>query len=388
VRANITHSIYSGSSAPCVVSNALPASWPELWTLIRKGLIQAGYARSTLLMYRQVLRNFSRFAYTGPAGINGKTVNAYLGRLTDKHSSWSWLAANITVLRTVFDKFGGRSVTKTLVTPRRPYRLPETLSPAQIGNIISAATTLRDQLLLGLVYGCGLKVGEVCSLRWRDIDTDKLEVVVSSRRGRLQRRVPFAPELLPILNEGKKRCPPDACIFRGMREGSHLSTKMASLLFRRAVATAGVEGATCLMTLRHSYALHCMEAGANIRELQVWLGHEDIETTMVYQRLRLPSDARSPLDIHASTVAAPPSLPSVETPPSECVPETTEPAGGNSLPLHGYMPEPPATKSIELPFLPIGAKEIVSAFYSTLKMRIDRFFLAFKQAVPERQNTS
>ncbi len=387
---NVGAAFHRGDSPPSFLTpSGCSIPWPRLWEIVHRKLQRAGYAMSTLLMYRQVLRQFSRFAYTGPGWINEKTIKAYLFKLAEHRSSWSWLAANISVLRAVFDKIGGLSVTTTLRTPRRPHHLPETISPEQIRKILSAASTPRDQILLGLVYGCGLKAGEVCSLKWRDIDPEEQIILVISKRGKLQRSIHLPPELQPILIEGKRRCPPDAYIFRGMREGHHLSGRMASLILRKCAAVAHVEGAICLMTLRHSYALHCLEQGATIRQLQLWLGHEDIETTMIYQLLDLPPDARSPLDVHAES-ASPLFNVGARQPPGDS--QNNQELITNNLSclpaVKGFMPESVSISSIDLPFPAIGPRESIAAFYSVLKTKINRYFLSLRNAVLHTQNSS
>jgi integrase/recombinase XerD len=353
-------------------------SWSDLWQIVHRRLTGSGYARSTLLIYRQILRQFSRFAYSGPGWITEKAIKTYLYKITAEHASWSWTASNITVLRTVFDKIGGLSLTKTLSTPRRPHHLPETFSPEQIRKIISAATTPRDQILIGLVYGCGLKAGEVCSLRWRDADPAKQVLTIACERTKTQRQIPLPPELSPILIEGKRVCQPDAYIFRGRREGRHLTENMASLILRNCAATAGVEGAICLMTVRHSFALHCLEQGATIRQVQEWLGHKDIETTMIYQKLRIPLDAKSPLDIHKQT--------STDREDHE-MPIQSEITNQQSAIPASFMPKLDLG-SIALPFSPTGPKECVIAFYKMLKTQIGNRFLALRKAIRRQKDTS
>jgi len=73
------------------------------------------------------------------------------------------------VLRTAFDKLGGMTVTRRLRTPKRGERLPVVLNLDEAGRLVQAAESVRDRLLIGLLYGCGLKVGELCRLRWMDM---------------------------------------------------------------------------------------------------------------------------------------------------------------------------------------------------------------------------
>ncbi len=77
---------------------------------------------------------------------------------------------NIPVLRSVFDKLGGLSIACHFVTPKRPLPLPEILSSNEVRRVLAAAPSTRNQLLLGLLYGCGLKVSEACRLKWADVD--------------------------------------------------------------------------------------------------------------------------------------------------------------------------------------------------------------------------
>ena len=203
---------------------------------------------------------------------------------------------NISVFRSVFDKIFGLSVATSLQTPRRPRPLPTILSPAEARKVLASACTTRDQLLLGLLYGSGLKIGEACRLRWRDVDTASGSLRVTFARNSRQRTVPLADDLLPVLTLGVNRCPPDTYIFQGRREETHLSTRMAELVVQRASRESGVIKPVTGMILRHSFAVHCLENGATIREVQVLLGHESLETTMIYQRCILPADASSPLN--------------------------------------------------------------------------------------------
>ena len=90
---------------------------------------------------------------------------------------------NISVLRTVFDKLGGQELMEGIRTPKRGWQLPVILSESEVAQVLGAAPTLRDQLLLGLMYGCLLKVGEACSLRWGDFDVAAGAVRVRGVRG-------------------------------------------------------------------------------------------------------------------------------------------------------------------------------------------------------------
>ncbi len=167
---------------------------------------------------------------------------------------------NISVLRSVFDKLGGMSITTHFVTPKRPSHLPEILSRGEIRSILAAAPTTRDQLLLGLMYGCGLKVGEVCRLRWSHVDTKNNNISVLYARQSKARTLDIPPDLLPVLELGKSQCSAEDYLFQGRFAGRHLSTRMAELILRKAVRSTDILKTVTCMVLRHSYAVHCIEA--------------------------------------------------------------------------------------------------------------------------------
>jgi integrase/recombinase XerD len=107
------------------------------------------------------------------------------------------MAQSIAVLRTAFDKLGGLSTTAHMDTPKRPLRLAELVSGDEVGRMIQVLPTIRDRLLVGFLYGCGLKAGEVCRLRWADVDAAGRGLTVHFAGDTRQRRVDLPNALLP-----------------------------------------------------------------------------------------------------------------------------------------------------------------------------------------------
>jgi len=107
----------------------------------------------------------------------------------DGGASSSWVSIHLSALRTVFDKMCGLNCTLGLMTPRRPKRLPVVLSTDEVSRLLQAAPSLRDKLLLGLMYATGLRVSEVVRLRWHDIDFDRRAIRVWQGKGRKDRDV-------------------------------------------------------------------------------------------------------------------------------------------------------------------------------------------------------
>jgi integrase/recombinase XerD len=146
----------SALRGPVINLSESTVSWRRLWEIAESELKRRDYSPASLSLYRQVLRGFYRHARADrPSAVTPGMVRSYIHSLRAHEYSWNWLAANICVLRTVFDKLGGMTVSAGLTTPKRPDRLPTILNRREAVSILRAAPTVRDRLLLGLMYLCG-----------------------------------------------------------------------------------------------------------------------------------------------------------------------------------------------------------------------------------------
>jgi integrase len=344
--------------------------WPEFWQRVSFELLRHDYLRNTRAQYRAVLRGFYRYARRQPADTDESLIHRYVASLAEANYSWSWLGMNISILRNVFDKLAGGSIVQRFITPKRPFPLPEILSGDEIRQVLAAAPSTRDQLLLGLLYGCGLKVGELCRLRWQDVDLAAQRLVVHYGHHR-ERRLEIPPDLLPVLGMGTQRCSPRDYIFQGRIERRHLSPRMIELIVRKARHAAGILKPVTAMTLRHAYAVHCIEAGDSIRAVQEALGHRSIETTLLYRRCILPDGVVSPFD----------RLRQRQRQPEPSVPESPSPSEPHSefrVPSSLFT-EPPSLEAIELPFRD-ETSGLAAGFYQMLKTQILGRFLCLRRA--------
>jgi len=270
--------------------------WAEWWGGLQAELRRRGYRRNTLVFYRQVIRSLAGFSGRRPGEITREAIDAFLGHITRHRGSWNWPGMVICTLRTLFDKLGGKDLTAGMKTPRRSRRLPEYVTLEEVRGMLKQAETLRDQLLVGLLYGCGLRPLEACSLKWEDVDPSGKAVRIHDRRAGRFRECPLPEKLLPIVEQGKRHAQPDAYVFAGMRKGTHLGTGMVDIIVKTLAGAAGIDRRVTAMMLRHGYAMHCLQYGYNVREVQVLLGHRDVKTTMRYVYAAPPADAVSPLD--------------------------------------------------------------------------------------------
>ncbi|MBK8166178.1 MAG: tyrosine recombinase [bacterium] len=181
--------------------------------------------------------------------------------------------------------------TATIMAPRRGRHLPDVLSVAQVERLLTwgdaSPTGLRDRVALELLYGCGCRVGELCALDVADLDHGEAMVRLRGK-GSKERQVPVGePALAAVadyLRAGRPRLagrrPNPALLLN--RRGGRLTRVSVWTLLKTAGAAAGLPATVSPHTLRHSYATHLLEGGADLRIVQELLGHADISTTEIY----------------------------------------------------------------------------------------------------------
>jgi site-specific recombinase XerD len=167
-----------------------------------------------------------------------------------------------------------------------PQKLPLTMSPNEAERLLEEAGSLRDQVMLSLGYGCGLRAGEIVRLKAGDIDSAQMIIRIVQSKGRKDRHVMLPPELLVSLRQWWKVRPTrfdadvpvrERWLFPGRRKGQHLTYRQLSRIFHEAAAAAGITKRVSLHSLRHSFATDLLEKGTNIRFIQALLGHSKLD---------------------------------------------------------------------------------------------------------------
>lgn len=182
----------------------------------------------------------------------------------------------------------------------RPFRektLPIVLSKGEVERILKAAGNIKHRAMLSLMYSCGLRRGELLSLKINDLDKDRNLIRIIQGKGRKDRYVPYSEKLKGILREYYAAWKPREYLFEG-QDGGKYSERSIALVLEHAIKRSGVRKDVHLHTLRHSFATHLLEAGTDIRYIQEILGHSSPKTTMVYTHVssRRIGEIKSPLD--------------------------------------------------------------------------------------------
>jgi len=166
--------------------------------------------------------------------------------------------------------------------PKKPQKIPELLTRAEVARVIGACLDLRYRTMLLLCYGCGLRLSELVAVRVGDLDGERSLLRITQGKGAKDRLVPLSPTLLAQLRGYWRRYRPRGFLFPGQQAGQSLSPTAIQRVFKRAKAAAGVTKAGGIHALRHAFATHQLEAGLPVHRLQRLLGHSDLHSTLRY----------------------------------------------------------------------------------------------------------
>jgi integrase/recombinase XerD len=263
--------------------------------------LEAGHSRHTVESYLRDLRRLAGFAagrgVTDPARLTRVQLREFVFLLKDLGLSPATIRRHVSAVHTYFAFLLGEGLVAAdpsdrLETPRRGRRLPDVLSAAEMERLLAAPDrgdplAWRDRALLELGYGAGLRVSELCGLGLTDLLPGEGLVRVLGKGGK-QRLVPvgrpvvavvslYVNSVRPTLDRGRS----GGRVLLNAR-GGPLSRVGAWGVVRKAARAAGLEGRVSPHTLRHSFATHLLEGGADLRAVQEMLGHADLSTTQIY----------------------------------------------------------------------------------------------------------
>ena len=166
--------------------------------------------------------------------------------------------------------------------PKRPQKSPVLLTQTEVYQILQSAKDLKKLTLLCVCYGCGLRVSELVALNQDDIDSEHLMLRIVQSKGKKDRIVPLSLSLLNLLRHYWQAWHPNYYLFCRYQQRVPMSISSAQKIFTQVKSTAGINKKGGIHSLRHAYATHQIEQGLPIHQLQQFLGHSDIKTTLRY----------------------------------------------------------------------------------------------------------
>jgi integrase/recombinase XerD len=265
------------------------------------------YSENTIAAYKNDLSQFYRYFEGYGSTVRGwhhlteQHVGDYVRYMKEQPYASSSVARKVAAIKSFFHFLYARDLIETdpttqIDSPRVKKRLPRTLSSDDVNNLLMAPArnrnpkTLRDLALLHLLYATGMRVTEVVSLQVSDLDLDESVLYCPGKDGQV-RRLPFDPETQAIMTDylghGRPHLTKDEsepALFLNHR-GRQLTRQGLWLIIKAYAKDAQLSEDVTPHTLRHSFAAHKLEGGADLQRVQQLLGHANISTTQVYTQI-------------------------------------------------------------------------------------------------------
>ncbi len=263
----------------------------RLRKIMLEELQRRNYSAITTRNYLRVVADFAKYFGKSPDKLGPnelRTYQAYL--LQDRKLTPGTVVNRVAALRFFFVKTLKRHQFRDFLPyPQDRRRLPTVLSREEVSRLINAAGTLFRRTLLMTLYGTGMRRAELAHLKVSDIDSQRMIIRVVAGKGGKDRDLPLSPALLEILREYWRWRKPRLYLFPTRtcrrRLDQPISDKTVWIACSEAARRAGISKRVTPHTLRHSWATHLLEAGTDLRTIQVLLGHGDLETTAQYLHL-------------------------------------------------------------------------------------------------------
>lgn len=254
---------------------------------------------ATQRSYLHAVAKFSRHFGRAPDTLGLGEVRDFQVHLVAKGVSWGALNQTVCALRFFYGvTLGEATVPERIPYARTPRKLPVILSADEVVRFLEAVSSLKSRAALTTAYAAGLRASEVAGLMIADIDSARGVIRVRHGKGAKDRDVMLSTQLLGILRAYWRLARPQRFLFPGRDEDRPISPTVLHAACRSAVEAAGLSKRVTLHTLRHSFATHLLENGADIRVIQALLGHANLSSTARYTHVaaHIIRATPSPLD--------------------------------------------------------------------------------------------
>jgi site-specific recombinase XerD len=258
--------------------------------MMLEDLQRRNYSQDTIRCYIRTVEDFSRRFNRPPDRLGPRHIREYQAELFQKRKlSPGTVTTRLAALRFFYIKTLKKawSIAETPY-PKKRHRIPAVLSPEEVAQLIDAARTPYQRILLMMLYATGVRRTELARLKVSDIDSRRMVIHIQGGKGRRDRDVMLSPKLLEALRQywrGLKR-KPTTWLFPNKRRQKNadapIDNKVVWYACQQAAKRAGLKKAIHPHTLRHCFATHLLEAGADLRTIQILLGHHDLKETTIY----------------------------------------------------------------------------------------------------------
>ena len=276
----------------------------RLRQIVLEELQRRNYSEATRRAYLFTIRDFARYFHRSPDELGPEHIRKFQAYLfTGRKLAAHTVAQRTAALRFLFVKTLKRNyLLEHIPFPKVPLRLPTILSQEEVTRLIEAAPNLLYRTILMTLYSTGMRRAELVHLKAADIDKELMVVHIRAGKGQRDRDVPLSSKLLEALRGYWRWMRPTTYVFPGIADGRRVDApandKTVWHACRVSAQLAGIAKNVHPHTLRHSYATHLLEAGADLASIQKLLGHANIRETALYLHLsrRHLKTVANPLD--------------------------------------------------------------------------------------------
>src|SRR3954466_869556 len=260
---------------------------PEAVSPLRRRMIEdmtiRQFGEKTRRDYIRQVREFAAFLGRSPDRAEPEDLRRYQLHLASLGASYGRMNLAGTALRFFFHVTMGRAgFGDRMARVPSPERLPVVLSPEEVALLLAHAPSLKYRAALSIAYGCGLRISEIAYLKVSDIDSTRMLIRVEQGKGRKDRYVMLAPDLLDLLRRWWLVKRPRGWLFPGQQPAQPITTRQLNRARHAAAQAAKLDKRVSMHTLRHSFAPHLLEQKTDIRVIQVPLGHKKLGGCQVF----------------------------------------------------------------------------------------------------------
>lgn len=267
-------------------------------------------AENTQSAYLQQIAAYSRYFNRSPDQLGPEEIRTYQLYLMEVRAlTPSSICVATGALRFLYKVTLKRTwAVEEIPMPKRPRKLPEILSPEEVRHFLGAIINHKHRAILMTAYAAGLRVSEATHLKVTDIDSQRMMLRVEQGKGMKDRYVMLSPRLLDVLRTYWKSARPTRWLFPGEVPGQPITREAVGLACQKARRDAGIAKPITPHSLRHAFATHLLESGADLRTIQLLLGHRSLATTARYLKVATTTvcATASPFDL----------LPKLDPPPT------------------------------------------------------------------------
>jgi len=255
------------------------------------------YSKQTIASYTSAVKEVYEYFNKSPKDISNRDMTKFINMKFDKGYSNQTISLYINALNFLNKEIYNNKCRFTNIKhPKKSKKLPVVLTKDEVLRLISCISNHKHKTMISLAYSSGLRIGEVITLRVKDISIEELLITIRNAKGNKDRITLFSDKLFDDMNIYLKDKAANEYVFISA-QGGHLVRESLQKVFRRAKEKADIKKDATFHSLRHSFATHLLENGTDIRYVQELLGHKDIRTTQIYTQVTNPAFKRikSPL---------------------------------------------------------------------------------------------